>query len=387
MKSEAGTEPGVNMKNVLKAVLWLSLVCFIGMIVMLFVDSSSPLVAVFTTGMFISLAIGVRGIDTIFKSFAFSLWIFAAVTFSMFYPQYMTSWGGYQLSNLIVPLIQLIMFGMGTQLSLQDFKGVFKKPKGVAVGVICQYTIMPIVGISIALSFGFPAEVAAGVVLIGSCPGGVASNVMAFIAKADLALSITLTAVSTMLSPLATPYLMQLLAGQFVPIDTYGMMISILNMIILPIVLGLLFNHFLHGKIKWLDDIMPVVSMAGIAFIIAVITAAGRDSLISIGLLLILAAVIHNALGYVFGYWGCRLFGMDEKSCRTIAFEVGMQNGGMASGLAQEMGRLATVGLAPAIFGPWMNISGSTLANYWRRKSEKDEVEKEAPEPSLNPAT
>ena len=354
---------------------------------MLFVDSSSPLVAVFTTGMFISLAIGVRGIDTIFKSFAFSLWIFAAVTFSMFYPQYMTSWGGYQLSNLIVPLIQLIMFGMGTQLSLQDFKGVFKKPKGVAVGVICQYTIMPIVGISIALSFGFPAEVAAGVVLIGSCPGGVASNVMAFIAKADLALSITLTAVSTMLSPLATPYLMQLLAGQFVPIDTYGMMISILNMIILPIVLGLLFNHFLHGKIKWLDDIMPVVSMAGIAFIIAVITAAGRDSLISIGLLLILAAVIHNALGYVFGYWGCRLFGMDEKSCRTIAFEVGMQNGGMASGLAQEMGRLATVGLAPAIFGPWMNISGSTLANYWRRKSEKDEVEKEAPEPSLNPAT
>ncbi|MDZ7718088.1 MAG: bile acid:sodium symporter family protein [Balneolaceae bacterium] len=375
------------MKSVLKSLLWLSLICFIGMIVMLFVDSSSPLMAVFTTGMFISLAIGVRGTETLFKSFAFSLWIFAAVTFSMFYPQYMTSWGGYDLSNLIVPLIQLIMFGMGTQLSMQDFKGVFKKPKGVGVGIICQYTIMPVVGISLALSFGFPAEVAAGVVLIGSCPGGVASNVMAFIAKADLALSITLTAVSTMLSPLATPYLMQLLAGQFVPIDTYGMMISILNMIILPIVLGLLFNHFLHGKIKWLDDIMPVVSMAGIAFIIAVITAAGRDSLVSIGLLLILAAVIHNALGYLFGYWGCRLVGMDEKSCRTIAFEVGMQNGGMASGLAQEMGRLATVGLAPAIFGPWMNISGSTLANYWRRKTEEELDEEEAPEPAMNPAT
>ncbi|MDR9365974.1 MAG: bile acid:sodium symporter family protein [Balneolaceae bacterium] len=375
------------MKTALKAFLWLSLICLIGLIVMLFVDSSSPFVAIFSTGMFLSLAIGVRGTDTIFKSFAFSLWIFAAVTFSMFYPQYMTSWGGYDLSNLIVPLIQLIMFGMGTQLSIQDFKGVLKKPKGVAVGVICQYTIMPIVGISLALSFGFPAEVAAGVVLIGSCPGGVASNVMAFIAKADLALSITLTAVSTMLSPLATPYLMQLLAGQFVPIDTYGMMLSILNMIIAPIVLGLLFNHFLHGKIKWLDDIMPAVSMAGIAFIIAVITAAGRDSLITIGLLLILAAIIHNALGYLFGYWGCRLVGMDEKSCRTIAFEVGMQNGGMASGLAQEMGRLATVGLAPAIFGPWMNISGSTLANYWRRKSEKEEDAGEAPEPAMKPAT
>lgn len=375
------------MNTILKSLLWISLVCLIGTIVMLFADSSSPLLAAFMTTMFISLAIGVRGTDTIFKSFAFSLWIFAAVTFSMFYPQYMTTWGGYQLSNLIVPLIQLIMFGMGTQLSLQDFKGVFKKPKGVAVGIICQYTIMPIVGISIALTFGFPAEVAAGIVLIGSCPGGVASNVMAFIAKADLALSITLTAVSTMLSPLATPYLMQLLAGQFVPIDTYGMMISILNMIILPIVLGLLFNHFLHGKIKWLDDIMPIVSMAGIAFIIGVITAAGRDSLLTIGLLLVFAAVIHNALGYILGYWGCRLMGMDEKSCRTIAFEVGMQNGGMASGLAQEMGRLATVGLAPAIFGPWMNISGSTLANYWRRKSENEPDKNKVPEPNMKPVT
>jgi BASS family bile acid:Na+ symporter len=230
---------------------------------------------------------------------------------------------------------------------------------------------MPIVGISLALTFGFPAEIAAGVVLVGSCPGGVASNVMAFIAKADLALSITLTAVATMLSPFVTPFLMQLLAGQFVPIDTIGMMLSILNMIIAPIVLGLLFNHFLHGKSKWLDDIMPVVSMAGIAFIIAVITAAGRDSLISIGLLLVLAAVIHNALGYFFGYWGCRMLGMEEKSCRTIAFEVGMQNGGMASGLAQEMGKISTVGLAPAIFGPWMNITGSTLANWWRRKAIK----------------
>lgn len=387
MKLEHGTEPGVNMQSLLKSLLWLSLICLIGTIVMIFVDPGSPLLAIFMTTMFISLAIGVRGTDSIFKSFAFSLWIFSAVTFSMFYPQYMTSWGGYQLSNLIVPLIQLIMFGMGTQLSIQDFKGVFKKPKGVGVGLICQYTIMPVVGITIALTFGFPAEVAAGVVLIGSCPGGVASNVMAFIAKADLALSITLTAVSTMLSPLATPYLMQLLAGQFVPIDTYGMMISILNMIILPIVLGLLFNHFLHGKMKWLDDIMPVVSMVGIAFIIAVITAAGQDSLLSIGLLLIVAAIIHNALGYLFGYWGCRMFGMDEKSCRTIAFEVGMQNGGMASGLAQEMGRLATVGLAPAIFGPWMNISGSTLANYWRRKTEKENVKEEAPEPEMNPAT
>ncbi|MFH5831280.1 bile acid:sodium symporter family protein [Halalkalibaculum sp. DA384] len=369
------------MKLSFKLLLYLSLLCFLAAGVVLALGYGASLLGPLITTMFVALAIGVRGTDTIFKSFAFSLWIFASVSFAMFYPQYMTSWGGYDLSNLIVPLIQLIMFGMGTQLSLQDFAGVLKKPKGVAVGLVCQYSIMPLVGISLALSFGFPAEIAAGVVLIGSCPGGVASNVMAFIGKADLALSITLTAVSTMLSPLATPFLMQLLAGQFVPIDAIGMMWSILNMIIAPIVLGLLFNHFLHGKVKWLDDIMPLVSMAGIAFIIAVITAAGRDSLVSIGLLLILAAVIHNALGYFFGYWGCRLFGMDEKSCRTIAFEVGMQNGGMASGLAQEMGKLATVGLAPAVFGPWMNISGSTLANWWRRRALAEEGELPGEEP------
>lgn len=357
------------MKIVYKLLLYLSLVCFLAIIILPLLGYTSTVLGPLVIGMFVSLAIGVRGTDTIFKSFAFSIWIFASVSVAMFYPEYLVEIGGYKLSNLIVPLIQVIMFGMGTQLSLKDFAGVLKKPRGVLVGMLCQFSIMPIVGISLALAFNFPAEIAAGVVLIGSCPGGVASNVMAFIAEADLALSITLTAVATMVSPFITPLLMKMLAGQFVPIDALGMMLSILNMIILPIVLGLLFNRYLHGKAKWLDDIMPVVSMVGIAVIIAIITAAGRDSLISIGMLLILAAVIHNATGYFLGYWGGRLLGMDEKACRTIALEVGMQNGGMASGLAAEMGKIATVGLAPAVFGPWMNISGSTLANWWRRKA------------------
>ncbi len=365
------------MKNIYKVLLYLSLGCFISLFLLYLLGYGAGAIGPIMVFMFVSLALGVRGTDTIFKSFAFSIWIFASVTFAMFYPGLIVEVGGFDTSQLIVPLIQLIMFGMGTQLSLQDFAGVLKKPRGVLVGLICQFSIMPIVGISLALSFNFPAEIAAGVVLIGSCPGGVASNVMAFIAEADLALSITLTAVATMVSPFMTPFLMQLLAGQFVPIDAFGMMLSILNMIILPIVVGLLFNHFLHGKAKWLDDIMPVVSMVGIAVIITVITAAGRDSLVSIGMLLILAAIIHNAAGYLFGYWGARLMGMDEKSCRTIAFEVGMQNGGMASGLAAEMGKIATVGLAPAVFGPWMNVSGSTLANWWRRKAlKKEDTEK-----------
>ena len=357
------------MKAVYKGLLGVSLVCVLAVVGLVAAGSGASAIAPFVIGMFVSLALGVRGTHTIFKSFAFSIWIFASVSLAMFYPELITNVGGFNTTILIVPLIQLIMFGMGTQLSLKDFAGVIQKPRGVLVGLVCQFSIMPIVGISLALSFDFPAEIAAGVVLIGSCPGGVASNVMAFIAEADLALSITLTAVATMVSPFLTPLLMDFLAGQFVPIDAWAMMISILKMIILPIVLGLAFNHFLHGKAKWLDDIMPVVSMVGIAVIITVITAAGRDSLVSIGLLLIVAAIIHNALGYFFGYWGGRLLKMDEQSCRTIALEVGMQNGGMASGLAAEMGKIATVGLSPAVFGPWMNISGSTLANWWRRKS------------------
>ena len=319
-------------------------------------------------------AIGIRAFDSL-KGFSFTVWVFAAVTMAMFYPDLITDVRGYNTENLIVPLIQLIMFGMGTSLSVKDFAGVVKMPKGVGVGLVCQYTIMPVVGVSLAMVFGFPAEIAAGIVLIGSSPGGVASNVMAFLARGNLALSVTLTAISTLIAPLMTPLLMQLFAGQFVPIDFFSMMVSIFNMVILPIAAGLIFNRIFRGKAKWLHDAMPVISMAGIVIIIAVITASGRDYLLTIGLLLILAAIIHNAVGYFLGYWGCRLTGLDKISSRTIAFEVGMQNGGLASGIAVEMGRVATMGLAPAVFGPWMNISGSFLANWWRDRPVDESVE------------
>ena len=258
------------------------------------------------------------------------------------------------------------MFGMGTAMSFQDFVGVIKMPKAVGIGIVCQFTIMPIVGFSLATLFAFPPEIAAGIVLVGASPSGLASNVMSYIAKANLALSVTLTACATLLAPILTPFIMQKLAGQFVPIDFWAMVWSITKIVLLPIIGGLLFNHFLHGKFKWLDRIMPLISMAGIAFIITIITAAGRDDLLTIGLALVAAAVIHNLLGYLLGYWACKLFKMPPQDCRTIALEVGMQNGGLASGIALEMGKVATVGLAPAIFGPWMNISGSSLATWWR---------------------
>jgi len=302
------------------------------------------------------------------KNFAFSFWVLAAVAAAMFYPQFFTHIGEFNTSGLIVPLLMLIMFGMGTAMSIQDFVRVVRMPKGVLIGVLCQFSIMPIVGLVLTTFFKFPPEIAAGIILVGSSPSGLASNVMSYIANANLALSLTLTAVATLLAPLMTPLLMKLLADQYVPIAFVPMMMSILKIVILPVIAGLLFNHLFQGRFKWLDKAMPIVSMIGIAIVITVITAAGRDSLMTIGLALVAATVIHNVLGYTLGYWLSKAANMEEQSCRTIALEVGMQNSGLASGIALEMGKVATMGLAPAIFGPLMNISGSCLATWWRGK-------------------
>jgi BASS family bile acid:Na+ symporter len=306
------------------------------------------------------------------RNYAYTLCIFIAVTAAMIWPSLFSTLGGFSLKKLIVPLLQVIMFGMGTAMSFGDFMGIVRMPKGVLIGLVCQLSIMPLIGFGLARVFGFPDEIAAGIILVGCAPSGLASNVMAYIAHANVPLSITLTAVATLLSPITTPLLMKLLAGQYVPIDFMEMMGSIIRIVILPVIGGLIFNHFFHGKVRWLDRAMPLVSMAGIALIIAIITAAGRDALIAIGLLLIVACLLHNLLGYALGYGLCVLFRMDQRSCRTIAFEVGMQNTGLASGIALEMGRVATLGLAPSVFGPLMNITGSTLATWWRNKPVKE---------------
>ena len=420
-----------NIYKVLLGVAGLAMILFM---VAYFTDKS-PFLGPLLISFFVFLAFGVRG-NPISKGFSYTIMIFAAVSISMFYPGYFLNWGDFELKATIVPLLQVIMFGMGSQMSFRDFAGVVKMPKGVLIGLACQFTIMPIVGFTIATTFGFPPEIAAGIILVGSSPSGLASNVMSFIAKANLALSVTLTAIATMLAPLITPSLMKLLAGQFVPIDFWSMMLGIINIVILPIVAGLMFNAVAYGKenrrnivlqavvylliiagknlilfqtedistlaalmqlgkdLLWflvlplvasvlyktyvkgekssLDKVLAFVSMAGIGVIIVVITAAGRDSLLEIGFLLVLACLLHNTTGYFLGYWICKLAKMDEKSCRTIALEVGMQNGGLASGIALQMGRVATVGLAPAVFGPMMNITGSSLATWWRRASSKE---------------
>ncbi len=327
----------------------------------------TPMMGLWVIMFFLFLALGFQGIKKI-KGFSFTILIFAAVAASLFYPELFLEIGGFSLKKLIVPLLMIIMFGMGTAMSLKDFVGVVKMPKGVLIGIICQFTIMPFIGLGLAFLTGLPPEIAAGIILVGCSPSGLASNVMAYISGANLALSLTLTAVATLLAPIMTPFLMKLLADQLVPIDFLGMLLSILKIVILPIIAGLVFNRYAHGRFYWLDKAMPKISMAGIAIIITIITAAGRDSLLQIGLMLILAVVLHNTAGYFLGYWGSRLTGLDEKSARTVAFEVGMQNAGLASGIALEMGKLATMGLASAVFGPWMNISGSSLATWWRDK-------------------
>ena len=326
---------------------------------------------------FAALAMFFRGYELL-KGYVFTIMIFAAVSASMYYPQYFITVGDFKLSRLIIPLMQIIMFGMGTTLSVKDFAGVLKMPKGVLIGLVAQFSIMPFVGWSLTKIFTFPPEIAAGIILIGSCPSGLASNVMSYLARANVALSVTLTAIATLMAPLMTPMLMQQLAGQYVEINFWGMVLDITKIIIVPVGLGLIFNHFLHGKFKALDAIMPVISMAGIGLIIVVITSAGRDDLLVVGPLLILACFIHNIMGYTLGFWAAKALRMPERDCRTIALEVGLQNAGLGSGLALAMGKLSTVGLAPAIFSPIMNSSGSTLALWWRARTKEEASEEQA---------
>lgn len=333
---------------------------------------------------FVALALAFRGIP-ILRGYAFTIMIFAAVSIALYYPHLFKEVNGFKLSKLIVPLLQLIMFGMGVALSWKDFARVMQMPKSVIIGIACQYSIMPFVGWTLTKLFSFPPEIAAGIILIGSCPSGLASNVMSYLARANLALSVTITAIATLLAPLMTPFYMNLLAGEYVPVNFWSMMMDIIKIIILPVGAGLVFNHFLHGKFKWLDDAMPLISMISITLIIVVITAAGRNDLMIVGPLLILTSLIHNISGFVLGYWGSRAFKLPERDCRTVAIEVGLQNGGLASGLALSMGKLATVGLAAAVFGPLMNITGSSLALWWRTKDPDQTQESVKPIEHIKP--
>ncbi|MFV0431221.1 MAG: bile acid:sodium symporter family protein [Alphaproteobacteria bacterium] len=369
------------------------------------------------------------------KNYQFTLWIIAGFIAAMTYGPKLTHWGNLNIANkwIVIFVIQATMFSMGTKLSIADFIGVAKMPRAVFAGAFAQFTIMPLLGFALTMIFDFPPEIAMGIILIGSCASGLSSNVMCYIANANLALSVSVTALCTILSAIVTPIWVKVLGSSFVNVNFYAMIINVIQIVIVPIGAAILHDYLknyatkssksifaiisaacalwlafmifggwnmlfgeLQGNIRsiagltnffaagilwafvytyltqiWpiISDLMPAVSMTGIIFFTTTAAANGRDTLVQVGLMLILAMFIHNIGGYIVGYLVSRfLFRLDEQSSRTISIEVGLQNGGMASGLAAAMGKLATVGLAAAVVTPIGNVSGSILANYWRKR-------------------
>ena len=307
------------------------------------------------------------------REMAFTIWIVAGVVIGMVFhaslikfPQWFFGLDGTRLTVLIIPLLQIIMFAMGTTLSVSDFARVLKMPGGVLIGLACQFTIMPLLGFALAHTMGLPPAIGAGLILVGVSPCGLASNVMSFIARANVAMSVTITALATLISPIVTPMLMKALAGELVEFDVPSMMWDMTQIVLLPVVAGLLFHHFIFRRWKSLERIMPVISMVGILVITVVTVAPGRDKVIEVGMVLVLACFLHTTGGYALGYGVCKLLRLDTITCRTIAIEVGMQNSGLAVGLATKLGKVATLGLAPIVFGPIMNVTASILANWWR---------------------
>jgi len=314
------------------------------------------------------------------RQHAFSFLVLGGAVVAYLHPGPFVEIAGFKMSRLIVPLIQVIMFGMGTTLRPDDFANVLRRPWPVAVGAVLQFSVMPLLGFCLAVVAGLDGEVAAGVVLIGSAAGGVASNVMAYIAGANVALSVSMTMVSTLAAPIMTPLLMRLLAGRFVEIDMLDMALSLVNMIIVPLAVSQLaraaFDRWCRKANDVIARLLPCLSMSAICLIITICTAAAREELRTAGLVVFAVAIVHNGLGYALGYWGARLLGriarIDERDCRTVAIEVGMQNAGMSQALAMNVMKSAGAALAPAIFGVWMDFSGSLLANFWRKRRNKD---------------
>jgi BASS family bile acid:Na+ symporter len=263
-------------------------------------------------------------------------------------------------------LIQIIMFGMGTTLGLRDFARVAQFPWPAVVGTSLQFVVMPTLAAGLAMAFGFEGALAAGIILIGASPGGVAPNVITYLAGGHVALSVTLTAISTLLSPFLTPLAMTLLAGTYLELNATEMMWSIVRLIILPIVAGFIANYLLRGFEPWRDRLLPIVSMAAICLVLAILTAAARDQLLAAAASLVALVILHNLGGYLLGYWGARAARLNESEARTVSIEVGMQNAGMAAGLAVSVLHSAEAGLAATVFATVMNVSGAVLASWWR---------------------
>lgn len=275
-----------------------------------------------------------------------------------------------QFSNAIVPLLGIVMLGMGMTLRPENFRDILKRPRIILLGVGLQFLLMPLIAFVVGNLLDLPDTLLVGMVLVGSCPGGTASNVICYLARGDVALSITLTTISTILSVVFTPILTWLYIGERVPVPVGNMMINIFLIILLPVTAGVLCNHYFHRYLHIVKHLFPYISMCAIILIIGIIVSLTKPEIPMMALPVLAAIFWHNILGLTGGYYLARLFGQEEKICRTIAIEVGMQNSGLGVELAQSY--FTTLAALPgALFSIWHNITGSILAGYWARKTEE----------------
>lgn len=262
-------------------------------------------------------------------------------------------------------LLGIVMFGMGLTLRWQDFALVLKRPLPVLIGVVAQFVIMPLLAVIITWVLGLPPELAAGVILVGCAPGGTSSNVVSYLARGDVALSVAMTTVSTLLAPIFTPLLALWLAGQHMPVSASSMAISIVKMVLVPVTLGLVIRLLVPKLVEAVMPALPWISVIAIAMIVANVVFGSREKLVQAGLIVLLAVALHNVCGYVLGYFTGKVTGQPEASSRTMAVEVGMQNSGMAATLAAT--HLTPLAALPAaVFSVWHNLSGAVLAMYFR---------------------
>ena len=266
----------------------------------------------------------------------------------------------------INPMLGVIMFGMGLTLSPQDFRIVLSRPKDILIGCLAQFTIMPLLALGLTWAFSLPKELALGVILVGCCPGGTASNVITYLAKGDLALSVGMTATSTLLAPLLTPLLVWLMAGTMVEVDTVGMLLSIVYVVIAPIIAGLLCQHFLPRLTKNVTPYLPAFSSLAIAITVGIVVSHNADRLMLGGMIVILVVILHNLLGLSLGFAIGRLLRLEKPKCVALSIEVGMQNSGLASSLANMHFAAYPLATVPgAIFSVWHNISGALAARIF----------------------
>jgi BASS family bile acid:Na+ symporter len=267
----------------------------------------------------------------------------------------------------VTSLLMIVMLAMGVTLSFADFRRVFTRPAPVLAGIALHYFVMPLAAWAIAKLLHMPPDLTAGMVLVGSVASGTASNVMIYLARGDVALSVTISALSTLVGVFATPLLTRLYVDASIVVDVRGMLVSIAQIVGLPIVIGLVVNRIAGGLVRRVEPVLPLVSMAAILAIIAAVVGGTHQSIATVGPVVALGVVLHNGIGLLGGYWGGRLLGFDESVCRTLAIEVGMQN----SGLAATLGKLYFSPLAAlpgALFSVWHNLSGSLLAGIWAGK-------------------